>query len=375
MSADVRASLLAAEDLRKTYARRVVLDIPSLAVAEGETLALLGSSGAGKSTLLRILGLLERPDAGRVLLDGHDVRAHDRAALRRMAMVFQKPYLFRGTVGENVGYGLRMRGLPAEERRRRVAAMLGWVGLPGWEGRSAHSLSGGEAQRVALARALVVEPSVLLLDEPLSYIDPLLKNELVREFSDLLREHGVTAVWVTHDQDEALVVADRIAIMHEGRILREGAADEVMGLPADEWAAAFVGMEPPLRGRVFASQEGVVEVELPGGARLFAPGLLQPGAEALLGVRPEDVTLFEAGHELPRSSARNRIDGRVADVTPRGALVRVVVEGGEGLRLASLVSRASAAELALAPGTPVAAVFKTAATRVAPSGAGAGGWV
>jgi molybdopterin-binding protein len=331
-------------------------------VPAGGTFALLGSSGAGKSTFLRILGLLDRPTAGRVLLDDRPVQPRDRDARMQTAMLFQKPYLFAGTVRDNVEYGLKTRKVGAEDRRRRADAALERVGLGGFGDRDHRALSGGEAQRVALARALVVEPRVLLLDEPLSFIDPLAKERLVREFADILRESGTTTVWVTHDQEEAFAVADNVGIMHAGRFVALGPLDEVMALPSTRWAAGFLGMEPPMRGRVVASSEGIAEVDACG-LRLFGPSDLSVGEEALVAVRPEDVTLFSAGEPLPRSSARNHVEGVVAEVTPKGAMVRVVVARGDA-RLASLVSRASAAELGLEPGVGVTAVFKAAATRI-----------
>jgi tungstate transport system ATP-binding protein len=363
----VRASVASAptvrgEDLRVDYRGRTVLEVPSIELSAGHTYALLGASGAGKSTLLRVLGLLERPTTGRVLFDGAEVRANDLGARRRIAAVFQKPYLLRGTVADNVAYGLRLRGVPSSDRGARVAAALVRVGLAGWESRSALTLSGGEAQRVALARALVLEPSLLLLDEPLSYMDPLLKRRLSLEFADILASEHVTALYVTHDQDEAAVVADVIGVMRDGRIVSEGDPDSVLGLPADEWVAAFVGMEPPLAGRVTAVVDGVTEIDC-GDASVYAAAEMPIGVEVVLAVRPEDVTLFETGVELPHTSARNRLVVRVVEMRRHGGSVHVVLERG-GVRLASAVSRASASDLRLEPGSEVLAVFKATAVRV-----------
>jgi tungstate transport system ATP-binding protein len=355
--------------LKVAYRGRTVVDVASVALPAGKTYALLGASGAGKSTLLRVLGLLERPGAGHVLFDGSEVRANDLASRRRIAAVFQKPYLLHGSVRDNVGYGLRLRGTASAERATRVARALDRVGLGGWEERSALTLSGGEAQRVALARALVLEPSLLLLDEPLSYMDPLLKRRLTLEFADILASEHVTALYVTHDQDEAAVVADVIGVMRDGRIVDEGDPDTVLGMPADEWVAAFVGMEPPLHGLVIASADGLVEVDC-AGVRVFAIGDAPLHASVQLAVRPEDVTLYEARSVLPPGSARNRIEGVIAEVRPQGGSVQVIVERG-GVRFASSVSRASAADLHLTPGTGVLASFKATAVRLRVLDAGA----
>lgn len=350
------------EGLRVVRRGRTILDVGGITLASGETYALLGASGAGKSTLLRVLGLLERPTAGRVVFGGRVVDRHDLQARRDIAAVFQKPYLLRGTVAENVGYGLRLRGVGGAESRRRIGEALARVGLSGWEARSALTLSGGEAQRVALARALVLEPRLLLLDEPLSYMDPLLRRELTREFAAILSSEHVTTLYVTHDQDEAVAVADRIGIMRDGRVVAEGDPDAVLGLPGDEWTAAFVGMEPPLRGHVTSEAEGLATIAV-GSTVVFATCGLAVGTEVLLAVRPEDVTLWEAGAELPHGSARNRLSCDVAAVRPHGGSVQVVLDC-DGARFAASVSRASAAELGVAVGSPLVAAFKATAVNV-----------
>ena len=353
---------LAAENIKRAFPRsRFVLDVERVEASAGSVLALLGPSGSGKSTLLAVLGLLERPDSGRVLLGGREVTSRDRDARLQVAAVFQRPYLFKGSVGKNVAYGLVVRGVVGAERAARVATALERVGLSGYESRSALALSGGEAQRVSLARALVLEPRVLLLDEPLASLDPLLKRHLTHDFASILRGTGVTVVYVTHDQDEAMVIADRVAIMNAGRIVACGAADEVMGLPTDDWTAAFLGMEEASRGSVVNAADGLVTVAV-GGVEIVVSGEAPLGARAVLAVRPEDVLLFEDYVELPATTARNRMRASVVSVTPRGASNHVVLDAG-GLRLAASVSRAATAELQLAPGIRVLALFKATAVR------------
>lgn len=350
------------EGLRVVYRRRTVLDVGSISVPAGQTYALLGASGAGKSTLLRVLGLLERPTEGRVLLNGLVADRRDLAMRRTIAAVFQKPYLLRGDVGDNVGYGLRLRRVSADERRQRVAGALERVGLRGWEDHSALTLSGGEAQRVALARALVLEPQLLLLDEPLSYMDPLLKRSLTREFAEILKSEHITALYVTHDQDEAQVVADVMGIMREGRIVAEGDPETVLSIPKDDWQASFLGMEPPLEGVVEAVEDGVARIRS-GALELYVAPPEPLGTPVLVGIRPEDVLLFEPGVELPKTSARNRVEGVVASIEPRGATARVIVIAHDR-RLAVSVSATSARELDLRFGSPVTLLFKATAVRV-----------
>lgn len=354
--------IITASDIVVRYHRRTVLDVDRFELCDGETHAILGPSGSGKSTLMRVLGLLEQPTAGQVLLDGRAVKAGDRSARMMMAAVFQNPYLFKGTVKENVAYGMALRHVSRAERAERVAAALERVGLGGTQQSSALRMSGGEAQRVALARALVLEPRILLLDEPLSYLDPLIKRRLVADFSAILSGEGVTALYVTHDQDEAMVVADRVSIMNEGRIVRSGGVEEVMGVPTDAWVADFIGMDAPLRGRIEATEDGIARISVDGTAVYGCTGL-PAGSDVLVGIRPEDVTLFEAGPQLPASSARNQLLMRVEAVEHRGSSDRVSL-AADGLRLAASVSRASARELALEPGSEVLALFKATAVRV-----------
>ncbi|MBN2404984.1 MAG: ABC transporter ATP-binding protein [Coriobacteriia bacterium] len=356
-----RTPLILAEGISQKYRRRTVLDVDRFDVAEGETHALLGPSGAGKSTLLRIVGLLEKPTTGRVTIEGRPVTHRSRPARMMMAAVFQKPYLFNGTVAENVAYGLKLRGVPSAERDRRVRETVSRVGLDELADASALTLSGGEAQRVALARALVLDPRILLLDEPLSYLDPLIKRQLVAEFSRILHDSGVTTVYVTHDQDEAMVVADRLSIMHEGCFVRSGPVDEVMGLPTNEWLADFIGMEAPIFGRVAAIDEGVARIDC-GGVSVYAITSLPVGSDVVVGVRPEDVTLFQS-NGLPVSSARNILHCTVEAIEPRGATARIRVCSG-ALPFAASVSRASAKELQLEVGGEVIAMFKATAVRV-----------
>lgn len=354
--------IITGEDITVRYHRRTVVEVARFELCDGETHAILGPSGSGKSTLLRVLGLLEKPTHGRITLDGRPVKAGDTDARMMMAAVFQNPYLFKGTVSENVAYGLKLRGVARAERDERVAAALERVGLGGTQKSSALRLSGGEAQRVALARALVLEPRILLLDEPLSYLDPLIKRRLVTDFSEILSAEGVTALYVTHDQDEAMVVADRVSIIREGRVVRTGEVDEVMTLPTDEWIADFIGMDTALRGGIVGTEEGIADIMIES-EHVHARTDLPVGVDVLIGIRPEDVTLFSGDAELPPSSARNRLRMRVEAIERMGSTDRVSLSSN-GLRIAASVSRAASRELGLEPGSDVLALFKATSVRV-----------
>jgi putative spermidine/putrescine transport system ATP-binding protein len=216
------------------------LDVDEFLVGSGTTTALLGPSGSGKSTLLTILGGLIKPDEGRVLLGNEPMTP--KLTRTHVTAVFQTPYLLRGTVMRNVAYGLKLRHVPIQERRLRVGKVLDLVGLSGYETRSIAGLSGGEAQRIALARALVLEPAVLLLDEPLSSLDEHLKKHLAHEFARILKELRMTAVYVTHHKGEAKVVADAIGVMKEGRIVSYAEGEGFLTGHTDPWARDFLGV-------------------------------------------------------------------------------------------------------------------------------------
>jgi iron(III) transport system ATP-binding protein len=240
--------MIAVEGVTKRFGATPAVDRASLVLARGEFVALLGPSGCGKTTLLRLIAGFETPDEGAVRLGGREVagRTWVPPERRHVAMVFQDYALFPHlTVAENAGFGL-----PRRERGRRVPEVLALVGLDGLARRYPHELSGGQQQRVALARALAPEPGVVLLDEPWSNIDPLLRGEMRDELAAILRAADVTVLLVTHDREEAFSVADRIALMREGRIEQTGTPEEVYYRPASQWSAEFVGASNLLAGRV-----------------------------------------------------------------------------------------------------------------------------
>src|SRR6195952_4668709 len=254
-----------------------------LAAAPGELIALLGPSGCGKTTALRSLAGLERVDSGSILIDGHDV-TDEPTSRRDLGMVFQSYSLFPHlTSGQNVEFGLRMRKVAPGERRRRAAAALELVGLDHHADRYAHQLSGGQQQRVALARALVTEPRVLLLDEPLSALDAKVRVQLRDEIRRIQTELGITTLFVTHDQEEALAVADRVAVMNSGNIEQIGSPEQLYMSPATPFVANFVG----LSNRVPATVKG--HEVLVYGQQLSLLGLADQGA-GLAMIRPEDVS-------------------------------------------------------------------------------------
>jgi tungstate transport system ATP-binding protein len=279
---------------------------------------------------------------------------------RRMAMVFQQPLLVDGTVSDNAGLGLAFRGVAAGQRAAQVARWLERFGIAALAHRQARTLSGGEAQRVALARALVLEPDVLLLDEPFGGLDEPTRAALLPELGAILRDDRVTTVLVTHDRGEARALADRVAVLMDGRLQQVDETSQVFQAPVSEEVARFVGVETIVSGDVVAVHDGVALVEVWGRTlEIGAPA--RRGEHVRVGIRPEDVTLVASPDDLNRSSARNHLPGTVVRVTP-GSPVRVLVD--VGFPLVAAVTPRSVAELALAPGAPVTAVFKASATHL-----------
>jgi putative spermidine/putrescine transport system ATP-binding protein len=275
-------------DLVRDFGGGAGLSGLDLAAAPGEFIALLGPSGCGKTTALRALAGLERVDSGSILIDHREV-TDEPTSRRDLGMVFQSYSLFPHlTSGQNVEFGLRMRKVAAADRRRRAAEALELVGLDRHAGRYAHQLSGGQQQRVALARALVTEPRVLLLDEPLSALDAQVRVQLREEIRRIQTELGITTFFVTHDQEEALAVADRVAVMRAGRIEQIGTPEELYHRPATAFVAGFVGLTNRVDGTVEGGRLRVLGQDVP---------LASPTADGPVTayVRPEDVLLAADG--------------------------------------------------------------------------------
>ena len=287
-------ALLRARDLTKTFGPTRAVDCVSLSVDEGEIICLLGPSGCGKSTLLRLIAGLETPDSGALTFDGHDlgtIPVHKRD----FGLMFQDFALFphRG-VGGNVAFGLEMRRWSRAEITTRVQETLALVGVAGFGARDVNELSGGERQRVALARSLAPRPRLLMLDEPLGSLDRTLRERLMDELRHILTNQGVTAIYVTHDQQEAFVISDRVMIMRDGRIVQSGTPEAVYRSPLDDFVARFLGLDNILPGRVVEINEGHVIIETPIGplqAALNEAKPPSPGAPIRVLIHPEGANL------------------------------------------------------------------------------------
>ncbi|MCL6608535.1 MAG: ABC transporter ATP-binding protein [Geminicoccaceae bacterium] len=311
------------EAVSKHYGGVRALDRVSLEVEPGEFLTLLGPSGSGKTTLLMVLAGFSRPTSGRVLVGGEDV-TRTPPHRRDFGVVFQSYALFpHMTVAQNVAYPLRMRGRPRAEIARKVADALALVRLEGLGERRPDELSGGQKQRVALARAVVFEPRVLLMDEPLSALDKKLREAMQIEIRRLHERLGITTIYVTHDQAEAMVLADRIAVLRDGALQQVGPPEAIYRRPANAWVAEFIGLTNFIAGEVAGRQDGRLVVRT--GVGTFTCQGDVPGGPVLICVRPEALHI---GATLP-----NRLRAVVRERVFLGNLLDYRMEGADGLRL------------------------------------------
>jgi len=327
---------IAFENVTKRFGDFTAVDNLSLNVYEREFFALLGASGCGKSTLLRMLAGFEQPSAGRILLDGQDL-AGIPPYRRPVNMMFQSYALFpHMTVEKNIAYGLKQDGMAKADIEKRVAEMLKLVKLEQFAKRKPHQLSGGQRQRVALARSVAKRPKVLLLDEPLGALDKKLREETQFELMDLQQELGLTFMVVTHDQEEAMTMADRIAIMDKGEVMQVATPAEVYEAPASRFVADFVGSVNIFEGRIAGRDNGRVEIATADGVTIRADDSSVPGEGTVwYAVRPEKIRISSTRPENP---ALNAIEGEVWDIGYLGDMTvyNVKLPGGQIVRSSEL---------------------------------------
>jgi spermidine/putrescine transport system ATP-binding protein len=334
-------------DLEKRFREVRAVDGVTLDVQAGEFFSLLGPSGCGKTTTLRMIGGFELPTGGRILLRGADV-THAPPDKRPVNMVFQNYALFPHLdVGDNIAFGLRRRHVANADIQRRVGEALELVNLTGYEQRKPNQLSGGQQQRVALARALVNEPNVLLLDEPLGALDLKLRRRLQIELKRIQAEVGITFVYVTHDQEEALTMSDRIAVMHAGKVEQLGTPEELYERPATRFVADFIGTTNLLHGDVVGARGSATEIRLDSGEICrVGSGAGSVGSAIDVSLRPESIRICSttddedasAGSELDRWAIR----GEIEQAAYLGATVQYLVRSRGGLALTVLAPRTDA---------------------------------
>lgn len=319
--------LLEIRNLTKRFRDRLAVENASFTIARGEFFSLLGPSGCGKTTLLRLIGGFIPPDDGTIFIDGDDVTTHPPEK-RPVNTVFQSYAIFPHLdVGGNIAYGLRSEGVSAAERERRVTEALHLISLSGYGRRRPDELSGGERQRVALARALVKRPKLLLLDEPLGALDKHLRESMQMELRQIQREVGISFLFVTHDQEEALAMSDRIGVMQHGRVLQVADPKTLYEAPNSRAVASLIGTMNFFHGRVIGSDGAAVVVDLPDFGRLPVPknggDNFAPGTMVTVAIRPEKLTLSPV-------PAPGSVEGRIASITYLGDRSQIKLAVGAG---------------------------------------------
>ena len=330
-------ALLDIENVTRRFGSMTAVNGVSLSIEAGEFFTLLGPSGCGKTTLLRMIAGFDPPDGGRIVLGGQDL-THVPPERRPVRTVFQSYALFpHMTVAANVAFPLKMAKMPAQEIPARVDAALEDVRLQPFANRFPHELSGGQRQRVAIGRALVTKPSVMLLDEPLAALDAKLRGEMQIELINLQKEVGITFVYVTHDQTEALALSHRIAVMNEGRIEQLDEPSKIYSFPANRFVADFIGECNILSATVTSCDAGVCSLELAGIGTVRATASvpsLRPGVAGALALRPEKIAINTPGQ--PAGGGDNHLTGRVMDFLYQGDVTIYMVELASGNRLEAM---------------------------------------
>lgn len=346
--------LLALHNLRKSYGATIAVDGVSFELRKGELLSLLGPSGSGKTTTLQMIAGLVPPTSGSILLDGRSIDPLPPHK-RNIGVVFQNYALFPHlTATRNIGFPLEMRRIARSDVARRVDDALQLVGLSGYGERLPRQLSGGQQQRVALARALVFEPDLLLMDEPLGALDRKLREQMQTEIKRLHRELGMSIIYVTHDQDEALTLSDRIAVFNAGRVEQIGTPADVYENPRTRFIAEFIGEANVFNGRIVSAVDGLYDIAFGNihiRARPVAGSQQPPGSQIALAIRPEKIRVSstEPSGLTVDSGQINRLPATVRDVIYQGRFRRFVLEAESGVRLTAL-------ETTIDGGAPIAAI-------------------
>lgn len=360
------SKIIEIKGLEKKYNSKFSLSVDDLYLKSNKILTIIGPNGSGKSTLIRLLNLLEKPDRGVISFEGENIldeRVDKFAIRKKMAVVFQEPLLFNTSVYSNIVMGLNFRKIPLSEVNERLQYFTEKLKISDILGRSIKNLSGGEKQRVSLARALILDSKLLLLDEPLANIDQQSRESLRSDLFEVLKKYGKSIIYVTHDRNEAMVLADYMAVMNEGRIEQFGLKEEVFRRPANEFIAKFVGVETLIEGLVVRFSENVAEVEVSGGNGkdkdkqiIYVVSEATKKKKVTLAIRPEDVILYSMDIPPRKSSAMNLFHGKITSIKNIGMFKKIEIDCG--FNLVSFVTQNSIERLGLATGKTITAGIK-----------------
>jgi tungstate transport system ATP-binding protein len=358
-----RDPVLKIRNLQVSRGSEFNLSIDHVDIYAGEVLAIIGPNGAGKSTLLLALSKLLKPEAGSIFFRGQSIdQIADLKYRRQIALVLQEPLLLDTSVSNNIAAGLRFRGISKSEINQRIDEWLMRLNISHLKDRPASQLSGGQAQRVSLARAMVLKPTLLLLDEPFSPLDTPTRMAFMQDLRTLLSDTATTTLFITHDQEQALFIGDRVAVLLDGKISQIGSPQTVFSSPVDSAVADFLGVENVLPGFVVDSKDGKMSIDVKG-KQLEAIGDVVSGKKVLFCVRPEDIILWNTT-DMPKSSARNHLAGQITSIANQGPLLQINLDCG--FPLVVLITRASAQELDIESGMQVSATFKASAVHLIP---------
>jgi len=361
------SKILEITGLEKKYNSGFSLKVDHLNTEENSILVMIGPNGSGKSTLIKLINLLESPERGSIYFNGKLITGSgvDKIAVRKeMATVFQEPLLFNTSVYNNILMGIQLRGKTISDCKEIFYYLADKLKIKNLLRRNPASLSGGEQQRVALARALVLEPKLLLLDEPLANIDQQSREELRNDLFDILRTAGRSTIYVTHDRNEAMIIADLIAVVNEGRIEQFGLKDEVFRKPASEFIAKFVGIETLIEGIVTEYRDNVCRIKI-GSSKNDIYAVSAPvdhGTKVTIAIRPEDVILYNIEMNPESSSAMNSFMGEITEIQDLGIFKKVEIDCG--FSLVSFVTRNSIDRLGLETGKKVLSSVKASSVHI-----------
>jgi len=363
-STTLSAASIKAENLSIVLGGRRIIDIPSLSVFPNEVLAIIGPNGSGKTTLLLALAALLKPEKdnsisywGQPAKYGFDILK----LRRRFAVLFQEPLLLSGNAWDNVTLGLRMRGVKKDEINLRTKKWMERFGIVGLAKRQVKTLSGGEAKRVSLARAFVLQPEILFLDEPFTALDSPTRAALLEDFESVLRETRITTVMVTHERNEAIVLANRVAILMKGQLRQVGTPQDVFSCPVDEEVANFIEAGNIIHGVIVSQNAGLASVAV-NGVNVDVVSSFAPGTGVTMFLRHDDITLSLPSEHVMQSSARNRLPGKVVKVFLTGSQILVTVDCG--FPLVSIITTRSYEEMGLVLGEDVISTFKATAVHL-----------